>query len=86
MREWRANQKIVQSMATRTMSVGVRTWADLVASGAIVHRAITYGEVRELFAAQGVTNPITEVPLGQESMTVANDRFECRFDDGVAVD
>jgi len=59
---------------------GVRSWADLVASGAIVHRTVTYGEVRDLFAAQGVTNPATEVPLGQESMTVANERFECRFD------
>ncbi|MCC6735296.1 MAG: 4Fe-4S binding protein [Bauldia sp.] len=59
---------------------GVRSWAELVASGAIVHREVTYGDVRALFAAQGVTAPVTEVPLGAASSVVASDRFVCRFD------
>lgn len=39
------------------------TWDDLLASGAITHRAVSYGEVGALFAEMGVTPVGMEVPL-----------------------
>lgn len=58
----------------------VRSWAELVETGGIVHRTVTFGEIRELFAESGAPVVETEVPLGQANSSLVAGRFECRFD------
>lgn len=55
-------------------------WDDLLEMGGLVHREITYGDVRELFAETGAPVVETEVPLGNPVNIVDPTVFACRFE------
>ncbi|MCW5717489.1 MAG: 4Fe-4S binding protein [Bauldia sp.] len=56
-------------------------WNDLVAMGGVAHRRVTYGAVREAFAATGAVpdDASLEVPLGLPASILSDVRFDCRF-------
>jgi len=54
-------------------------WQDLLDMGGLVHREITYGEIRSLFEEAGAPNAETDVPLGTPVNIVDQTVFECRF-------
>lgn len=54
-------------------------WQDLLDMGGLVHREITYGEVRALFEEAGAPGADTDVPLGTPVNIVDQEVFECRF-------
>ncbi len=57
----------------------VQTWQQLLASGALVEKTITYGDARALFAAAGENGDEADVPLGVPENIVTPTVFECRF-------
>ncbi|MCC6315209.1 MAG: 4Fe-4S binding protein, partial [Thermomicrobiales bacterium] len=68
------------------VDIGFRTWNELMADGGIVRRLITFGEVRDLFAAANAEGATTEVPLGVARPLLDPGRFDCRFNDILACD
>ncbi|MCC6735876.1 MAG: 4Fe-4S binding protein [Bauldia sp.] len=54
-------------------------WPELLAIGGIAHGTVTFGMVREAFAAMGVEPGVLEVPLGVDGPTLGVTRFDCRF-------
>ncbi len=60
-------------------SYAYQTWQQLLASGAVVNKPITYGDARSLFAAAGENGDEADVPLGVPENVVSPTVFECRF-------
>ncbi|MCW5713106.1 MAG: 4Fe-4S binding protein [Bauldia sp.] len=57
----------------------VMNWGELMEMGALAHRAVTFGDVREALAEAGVTPVEMEVPLGRPDLALNPPRFDCRF-------
>ncbi len=54
-------------------------WDQLLEMGGLVHRELTYGEVRAAFAAAGAAEAETDIPLGVPQNLLSTILFECRF-------